>query len=102
MAWNAGLQETQTANSARKLYLTQCATCHGDDLRGAPPQIPSLNELDGRRTAQEIAATIRDGGGRMPAFTSLRAADVAALSEYLLRVRNKELDVSALAVRGPR
>jgi quinoprotein glucose dehydrogenase len=102
MAWRAGLVEAQSENSARRLYLTQCATCHGDDLRGAPPQIPSLNELDGRRTAQEIAATIRDGGGRMPAFPSLRAADVAALSEYLLRGRSKELDGSAVAGRGPR
>src|SRR5258706_1859804 len=38
----------------------------------------------------------------MRALPSLRAADVAALSEYLLRGRSKELDGSAVAGRGPR
>jgi quinoprotein glucose dehydrogenase len=97
MAWTAGLSETQKENSARRLYLAQCAGCHGDDLRGAPPQIPALNNLAGRRTAQQIGAVIREGGGRMPAFPTLNAEDVSAISDYLLSGQNKELDSAATA-----
>ena len=60
----------------RQLYLTQCAVCHGDDLAGAPPQIPSLADLAAGARPQEIGAVIRQGGGRMPAFPNLPRAAV--------------------------
>jgi quinoprotein glucose dehydrogenase len=91
MAWHAGLEETQVGGSARRLYNAQCATCHGDDMRGAPPQIPSLADLAGKRTAQQIGTVIREGGGRMPGFPALSPADVSAISELLLSGANKEL-----------
>jgi quinoprotein glucose dehydrogenase len=91
MAWNAGLEESQSGGTARRLYGTQCATCHGDDMRGAPPQIPSLTDLAGNRTAQQVATVIREGGGRMPGFPSLSPADVSALTDLLLSGANKEL-----------
>jgi quinoprotein glucose dehydrogenase len=101
MSWMAGLLEGQPENSSRRLYLSQCATCHGDDLRGAPPQFPALNDIAGKRTAPQIAALIREGAGRMPAFPALPPADVAALADYLLRGRSKELEPPA-ADKGPR
>jgi quinoprotein glucose dehydrogenase len=91
MAWHAGLEESQAGGSARRLYNAQCATCHGDDMRGAPPQIPSLAELPGKRTAQQIGEVIREGGGRMPGFPALSPADVSALTGLLLSGANKEL-----------
>jgi quinoprotein glucose dehydrogenase len=102
MAWNAGLEESQTGHSARRVYQAQCATCHGDDMRGSPPQIPSLADLAGKRTAQQIGAVIREGGGRMPGFPSMTAADIAALSDYLLSGANKELTASAVDAANPR
>ena len=95
MAWTAGLYHSQPENSARRLYLAQCGGCHGEELRGAPPQIPALNDLSGRRNAQQIAAVIREGGGRMPGFPALSAADVNAIAEYLLSGTNKELGDTA-------
>jgi len=96
MAWTSGLFETQPENSARRLYLAQCASCHGDDLRGAPPQIPALDAVASRRTAPQVAAIIREGGGRMPAFPNLSPTDVAALADYLLSGSSKELTPSAV------
>ena len=74
LAWTGGLAETNSGNSARRTYQTNCANCHGDDRAGAPPQIPALDNLSGRKTAQEIAAVIRQGAGRMPSFPNLSAA----------------------------
>jgi quinoprotein glucose dehydrogenase len=80
VAWTPRLAESQSG-----LYQSQCASCHGDDLKGTPPQIPALTDLAGRRTAQQVATVIREGGGRMPAFPNLSEDDVTALAEYLLR-----------------
>ena len=102
MAWTSGLFESQPENSARRLYLAQCATCHGDDLRGAPPQIPALNGLAGHRTARQIAAIVREGGGRMPSFPALNAEDVNAIAGYLLSGTDKELGDAASAGSRPR
>ena len=102
MAWGAGLYEAQPENSARRLYRAQCAACHGEDLRGQPPQFPALNDLAGRRTAPQITAMVHDGGGRMPGFPSLSAADISALAEYLLSGQSKELTSTASTAVQPR
>jgi quinoprotein glucose dehydrogenase len=98
LAWTGSLAPDKTDEKASDLgkqaYLRNCSSCHGDDLTGAPPQIPSLIALRGKRTAQEIGAMIRLGGGRMPAFASLNQADVLAMAQYVLNGSigdNKEL-----------
>jgi quinoprotein glucose dehydrogenase len=92
LAWTGGLAETNAgSNSARRTYQTNCANCHGDDRAGAPPQIPALTSLGGRKSPQEIGAVIRQGAGRMPSFPNLSAADVTAVTQYILNGENKEL-----------
>ena len=91
LAWTGALAETNAANSARRTYQTNCANCHGDDRAGAPPQIPALDQLSGRKTATEIAAVVRQGAGRMPSFPNLSADDITAVTQYLLSGENKEL-----------
>jgi len=91
LAWTGSLAETNTANTARRVYQTNCANCHGDDRAGAPPQIPALTGLSGQRTTQQIAAVIRGGAGRMPSFPNLSAADVNAVTQFVLSGENKEL-----------
>lgn len=91
LAWTGSLAETNGGNSARRVYQTNCANCHGDDRAGAPPQIPALTGLGGRKSPQEIAAVIRQGAGRMPSFPNLSPADVTAVAQYVLEGENKEL-----------
>jgi quinoprotein glucose dehydrogenase len=83
MAWTGTLEPTDTGTGVRQTYLRECASCHRDDLRGAPPQIPSLVGIGRRRSAGELRSVIRDGGGRMPAFSNLTPPTIDALVEYL-------------------
>jgi quinoprotein glucose dehydrogenase len=53
------------------LYKNNCATCHGSDLKGAPPTFPSLVDIGQRRSKAGIAGIIREGSGRMPGFDHL-------------------------------
>jgi quinoprotein glucose dehydrogenase len=81
--WTGALAPNVTSADARSVYLKECALCHGDDRKGAPPQLPSLDGVWVTRTPQQIAQVIRQGAGRMPGFPNLSPDDVAALVEYL-------------------
>ncbi len=90
VAWTGSLIENTGGNSARHAYQVNCANCHGEDTKGAPPQIPSLQGL--KKSVQEISTVIRRGAGRMPSFPGLSAADVTAVALYVLSGENKELE----------
>jgi quinoprotein glucose dehydrogenase len=84
VAWLASLGENKVGKSVEQLYLTNCAGCHRDDMRGTPPEIPSLIDLRGKRRPDEIAALIRQGAGRMPSFPTLSRLDGVLIGEYVL------------------
>lgn len=64
--------------SGRKLYLSYCSSCHGDDRAGISKEVPSLINIDDRLSFSQLAMKISSGGGRMPAFPAL-ASDIPKL-----------------------
>jgi cytochrome c oxidase cbb3-type subunit 3 len=69
------------AAEGRRLFLQNCAHCHGDDARG--DEGPSLYDL--RKSDERINRLVREGiKGEMPAFKNkLNEANVAALIAFL-------------------
>jgi mono/diheme cytochrome c family protein len=65
----------------RRLFVMNCAHCHGDDARGDEgPDLHDLHKTDGR-IRQVIAAGIK---GEMPSFgKKLGDEDIRALTAYL-------------------
>lgn len=92
MAWTGRLAPNVAPLGGREVYLRDCASCHLDDLRGAPPQMPSLVGVGSRRSAAELAQIIRKGGGRMPGFAALPNEAVDAVVEYLRTGESRKLD----------
>ena len=87
MVWVVRLVErakTRGRITVRELYLNECASCHKDNLRGTPPEFPSLTDVSKRRSQPQIAAMIRKGSGRMPGFANLPGDAVDALTDYLV------------------
>lgn len=66
------------------LYEANCSLCHGADLRGKPPAIPSLADVGGHLANDEILKTIRSGKGAMPSFARLGDPEVESLLAYLV------------------
>jgi glucose dehydrogenase len=84
MAWTASLAPNDsTEGGGRQTYLSACASCHRDDMKGTPPQIPSLVDIGQRRTPAELSTLVREGAGRMPGFPALPPEAVSALIAYL-------------------
>ncbi len=94
VAWTSSLALNKPGASGRQVYLTNCANCHGDSLAGAPPSIPSLLELRGKRTPAQVTAVVKQGAGRMPSFPNLKPDEVTALADYVLSGASKELESS--------
>jgi len=90
MAWNAALGESTDATGTRALYLSQCSVCHHDDLKGAPPDFPSLAAVGTRLTFSQITATIQNGKGRMPGFPNLTPEQTTAIADFLVNGQSEE------------
>ena len=88
MAWRVKLAERKMPDgkptTGKALYLQYCASCHRADLRGNPPEFPSLAGIGSRRDVDEIGAKVREGGGRMPAYGELHSAVRRAIVQYVL------------------
>jgi quinoprotein glucose dehydrogenase len=88
MAWRVKLAERRMPDgkptNGKALYLQYCAACHRANLKGNPPEFPSLVGIGARRNVDEISAKVREGGGRMPAYGEMHSAIRRAIVRYVL------------------
>ncbi|GAC1628122.1 MAG: hypothetical protein PVS2B2_23280 [Candidatus Acidiferrum sp.] len=91
VAWTGALAENTFENGPKGLYLSQCGICHGENLTGSPPAIPSLAGVAHRLDGKQVAATIKNGKGRMPGFPNLTEDQLSALIVFLTSGESKEL-----------
>jgi len=94
IAWTGALAENTPSenaeNTSKAMYTSQCAFCHGENMAGSPPAMPSLVGITNRKSAAEISATIRNGKGRMPGFSNLSDDQISGLLSYLTNPGAKE------------
>jgi quinoprotein glucose dehydrogenase len=91
VAWTGALTPNNAESGAQEIYLSQCGVCHGENRTGSPPATPSLVGLGDRLAPQQVAATIKNGKGRMPGFPNLPDDQMSALVTYLVSGTSKEL-----------
>ncbi|HTR67353.1 MAG TPA: PQQ-binding-like beta-propeller repeat protein [Terriglobales bacterium] len=94
MAWVLRLvEQTPPAKvvSGKDIYMHQCAACHRQNMRGSPPEFPSLVGLSMRYSDEDVARMIYDGGGRMPGFARLGHDSIRALVDYVYYGKQKKV-----------
>lgn len=94
MPWILTMIEAPPASkrvSGRELYTKECASCHGADLNGAPPEFPSLRSADDRYTESELMMLLFQGSVRMPSFARLGRDGVKAVLNYVIKGDEKEV-----------
>lgn len=84
LPYTGALAENTEDNTAKSLYMNQCAVCHGEKMAGSPPAIPSLVGISQRMSFKEVAATIKNGKGRMPGFSNLNDDQISSLLSYVM------------------
>jgi quinoprotein glucose dehydrogenase len=66
------------------IFESNCRSCHGPDLKGLPPAIPSLLNVGARMSAEQIEGVVKQGRGPMPGFAKLPETDMESLIAFLL------------------
>lgn len=86
MAWILTMVDATAAQSeGERVYLQNCAGCHGVERAGSPAQnIPSLVGIGDRMTRDEIMTRIKEGKGVMPPFGFFSDGDRDAIAGFLL------------------
>jgi quinoprotein glucose dehydrogenase len=80
---------SRAQSTAKNLYDRSCASCHGRDMTGTPPEFPALTNLNRKYNNAELTTVIRNGFGRMPGFaSSLNSEAIQALVNLLLKGEN--------------
>ena len=89
----------------RAVFAANCRLCHGADLKGQPPAVPSLVDIGSRLTQKEIRSIVTQGNGLMPAFSTLSDAVsgfAAGLSRSTLGAWGPETkEPTAVAANSP-
>ena len=75
----------------KKIYTTYCASCHKKDRRGDSLLYPSLIGIQKRMTVVEILNKIKQGGRKMPPFSSIIKGHEESLLTFLLQGDNRNL-----------
>jgi quinoprotein glucose dehydrogenase len=84
MAWILRLVPRKASvSTAKGLYMQHCSGCHRPDLRGTPPEFPSLVDIGTRRTPEQMLDLTRKGAGRMPGFAHLGDSALKVLMRFL-------------------
>lgn len=81
----------------RPIYQSQCSSCHQSERKGSPPLIPSLVDIDSMLNISQIIHIIQHGRGRMPAFPTLKRAEMSTLAEFLINGDSKEVEATNAA-----
>ncbi|HKU25261.1 MAG TPA: c-type cytochrome, partial [Candidatus Sulfotelmatobacter sp.] len=76
--------EEARQNSPKGIYTSQCSVCHGENMAGSPPAVPSLLEARQRLSSDQVASTVKNGKGRMPGFGNLSDEQITALVSYVM------------------
>ncbi|WP_035958792.1 PQQ-binding-like beta-propeller repeat protein [Bryobacter aggregatus] len=92
MAWILRIvPRVNSSADAKALYDRNCASCHRPDLAGTPPEFPSLIGIATKLPTDDIRRIIREGAGRMPAFSKLTAIELRALTNYIATGANEAI-----------
>jgi quinoprotein glucose dehydrogenase len=77
-------------NDDTSLYNSKCASCHRENRTGGIG--PSLVDIGKRMTRDEVAAIVRQGSGRMPAFPDMGARNINDVADFLVTGIDKGKD----------
>ncbi len=82
--------------TAKNLYERNCASCHGKDMSGSPPEFPALIGLSKKYNEAQTLTIIRNGTGRMPGFGgSMNAESLQAVTKFLLTGQDSKVAIES-------
>ena len=81
----------------RSIYRNYCANCHGRNRQGIAPVNPSLVDIGTRMNEEQVLAVIKQGNGRMPAFSEAIKGQEEEIIAYLFEKDKTVMSKSSTA-----
>lgn len=94
-------EKMRRVEKASRIYQSRCASCHGLEGKGAPPEYPAVTNLGPKYTKAQLTEFVANGGGRMPGFGNLGPLALEALSDWLLTKEDREAPIGRNAAVPP-
>ncbi|MCC7008468.1 MAG: PQQ-binding-like beta-propeller repeat protein [Acidobacteria bacterium] len=84
-------------------YAQHCSTCHGANMQGAQPGVPSIVGVTSRMDADAIRAIVQEGRGLMRPLLEIGSQDLNAIVAYLTATNpfGRGGGANAAAMGGP-
>lgn len=92
----ASRQQNVRISPGNALYLTNCASCHGQDKKGSGPELPSLIDIEQKRTLEDIKSLVKSGSGRMPSFQYISENDRNLIIGYITNTESAQSKASPI------
>ena len=99
MAWVLRMIEQKPATdhpTGQTIYQTECSACHGSEMKGSPPEFPSLVGISQRYEDDDLLLFIAQGSGRMPGFARLGEENLDAVMRFIAH-----RDITSVKKQGP-
>ena len=99
MAWVLRMIEQKPATdhpTGQTIYQTECSACHGSEMKGSPPEFPSLVGISQRYEDDDLLLFIAQGSGRMPGFARLGEENLDAVMRFIAHG-----DITSVKKQGP-
>lgn len=101
MVENVTIAEGDVSLSGKELFGMTCAACHGANGKGNGTDFPDISDLGSQYSRDQVADIIVNGTGRMPSFRHLKADDVNAVLDYLMKEETTDGQVAVEAHDKP-
>jgi quinoprotein glucose dehydrogenase len=69
--------------TGQTVYQRECSACHGPEMKGSPPEFPSLVGISQRYEDDDLLLFIAQGSGRMPGFARLGDQSLQAVMRFI-------------------
>ena len=90
MVWDISMTDlksaaanNENASRGKRLYLSNCASCHGAERQGAGQEFPGLLNISTKLNSSQLRTVINSGRGRMPSFQHIPEGDKEAIIDFL-------------------
>lgn len=90
----AGNSNGDTVFTSEDLYRINCAGCHERDRSGNPPHYPSLIDIKGELSKNEVRERIENGDDQMPDFSHLSQNERDAIVAFLFDETTEGVELS--------
>lgn len=82
--------------TSKELYRLNCASCHGEERLGNPPNYPSLIDIKAKLSKGEVQEILEKGRGKMVSFQHLSQRERNAIFAFLFDEEPQGVELSTV------